>query len=340
MQDRTTIIDEFLASAGWGAATRQPLAGDASSRRYERLHHSDGRPAVLMDAPPDTGEDVRPFVRIAQHLRRLGLSAPEIFAAEETHGLLLLEDLGDDLFAKIVVTDPALQPQLYTAAANVLTSLQNEPHPDLVPFNAPMLAEMTGPVFEWYQDGVLGQTDESAQIEFEAAILDQMTPLISGPAVMIMRDYHAENLLWLPERQGNAKVGLLDFQDAKAGHPAYDLVSLLQDARRDVPLDIEELTIAHYLDQNSVNSKAFRAAYAVLGVQRNLRIIGVFSRLCLRDGKARYIDFIPRLWEFVERNLHHPALSDIAPLIRETLPAPTPERLQRLKDRCATIPTP
>lgn len=337
--DRNTNIDAFLASANWANATRSPLAGDASSRRYERLHHSDGRHSILMDAPPDTGEDVRPFRRIAQHLQSIGLSAPEILAVDETQGFLLLEDLGDDLFASVVLAKPDLQPQLYTAATDVLLLLHRTPFPDLPTFDTPLLAEMIRPVFDWYQHGILGQTDKTAQMEFETTFRDVLTQSISGAPVMILRDFHAENLLWLPERQGIRRVGLLDFQDAKAGHPAYDLVSLLQDARRDVPLDIEAATIAHYVNKSGVDPDAFRASYAVLGAQRNLRILGVFARLCLRDGKAHYVDFIPRVWDFVMRDLEHPALADIAPFILKALPPPTPERLQRLKEKCATLPT-
>ncbi len=339
MRDRQTSIDKFLATANWATATRSPLAGDASSRRYERLHHGDGRRAVLMDAPPETGEDVRPFVRIAQHLRSIGLSAPEVLAVDETQGLLLLEDLGDALFARVVLAEPDLQSHLYAAAADVLISLHNQPLPDLVFFDAPLMAEMTRPAFGWYQRGMLDRTNDAAQAEFEAAFCELLTQLIPEPSVMILRDFHAENLLWLPQRQGVARVGLLDFQDAKAGHPAYDLVSLLQDARRDVPLEIETQTIAHYIKRSGVDSNAFQACYAVLGAQRNLRILGVFSRLCLRDGKAHYVDLLPRVWDFVLRDLAHPALADIAPLILNVLPPPTPERLQRLKDKCATLPT-
>ena len=339
MRDRNTSIDAFLATANWATATRNPLAGDASSRRYARLHRGDGRRAVLMDAPPETGEDVRPFVRIALHLRGIGLSAPEVLAVDETQGLLLLEDLGDALFARVVLSEPELQSQLYTTAADVLISLHNQPLPDLVCLDARLMAEMTRPAFDWYQRGMLDRADLSVQAEFEAAFRDVLAQLMSEPSVMILRDFHAENLLWLPHRQGVARVGLLDFQDAKAGHPAYDLVSLLQDARRDVPLEIEVQTIAHYIKKSGVNSETFRACYAMLGAQRNLRILGVFSRLCLRDGKAHYVDLLPRVWGFVLRDLAHPALADIAPLILNNLPPPTPERLQRLKDKCATLPT-
>jgi hypothetical protein len=163
-----------------------------------------------------------------------------------------------------------------------------------------------------------------------------LAPLENAPQVLIQRDYHAENLLWLPERKGAARVGLLDFQDAMSGHAAYDLVSILQDARRDVPPAIEAAMIDRYIAQNPQDKEAFRAAYAILGVQRNLRIVGAFAKLCIDLGKPRYIDLIPRVWEFVERNLAHPALAPVANHIRTTLPAPTPDALSTLKSKCAT----
>ena len=163
-----------------------------------------------------------------------------------------------------------------------------------------------------------------------------LAPLANGPQVLIQRDYHAENLLWMPERSGAARVGLLDFQDAMSGHAAYDLVSILQDARRDVPPAMEAAMINRYLAQNPQDEDAFRAAYAILGVQRNLRIVGAFAKLCTVLGKPRYINLIPRVWEFVERNLAHPALAPVAGHIRNTLPFPTPEALALLKSKCAT----
>jgi len=158
--------------------------------------------------------------------------------------------------------------------------------------------------------------------------------------VLVQRDYHAENLLWLPKRTGHARVGLLDFQDAALGHRAYDLVSLLQDARRDVPITLEDTMIRHYISQTGLESDAFKTAYAVWGAQRNLRILGVFARLCLRDGKAHYVDLIPRVWGLLQRDLGHPELSNVKRIIDAHVPAPSPARLENLKSRCATAQTP
>ncbi len=193
--------------------------------------------------------------------------------------------------------------------------------------------------YAWYRSALTDTPDKlvSSFRSQIAALLDQH---VTGHPVLIQRDYHSENLLWLPERQGVARVGLLDFQDAMTGHRAYDLVSLLQDARRDVPLEIETTMISHYLGQTSLDRDTFEAAYHMLGVQRNLRILGVFARLCLRDGKAHYVDFIPRVWGYIQRSMTHPALHGIRNTIMADLPEPTSDNLKRLKDQCASIPTP
>lgn len=336
MSDRTALARQFLQGTDWADARVAPLAGDASNRRYMRVHRGD-ETAVLMDAPTERGEDVRPFVRIARHLSSLGLSAPRILAEDARNGFLLLEDLGDDLFARVIPRAPDRESELYGAATDALAHLHDQPLPDdLAPYDPALMADMAALAFEWYA----GDTDSLRRAAADAAMLAALAEYASDASVLIQRDYHAENLLWLPERAGIARVGLLDFQDAMRGHPAYDLVSLLQDARRDVPPAIEREMITRYLARSGADAAAFDAAYHVLGAQRNLRIIGVFSRLCLRDGKAHYVDLIPRVWSYLERDLAHPALAPLAPLISGVLPAPTSEFLKDLKRRCATPPTP
>lgn len=338
MTPREHLATEFLATAGWSDATRAPLAGDASNRRYERLSHPELGPAVLMDAPPEKGEDVRPFVHIARHLSSLGLSAPGILAEDAAHGFLLLEDLGDALFARVIPDTPALETPLYEAATDVLLALHRAPLPEgLAPYDPPLMAEMAGLAFDWYLAHAAAP-DPAAKAAFIAAFQPLLEHDAAEQTVLIQRDYHAENLLWLPDRRGPARVGLLDFQDAMTGHPAYDLVSLLQDARRDVPPPLEQAMIARYIAGSGRNRDAFDAAYHLLGAQRNLRIIGVFARLCLRDGKPRYPDLIPRVWGLLQRDLDHPALAPVAPMLRAALPVPTPEILTGLKEKCATCP--
>ncbi len=344
MTDRHALAYAFLKRTGWDQAVRAPLAGDASNRKYERLCHQDGRAAVLMDAPTERGEDVRPFVSIARYLSGLGLSAPEIYAEDARNGFLLLEDLGDALFARVMADDPALERPLYEAATDALLHLHRAPPPTgLAAYSPQYMTQMAALAYEFYLAGAAEHADaETAQPS--QAFAQVFEPLLAARAaeasVLIQRDYHAENLLWLPERSGPARVGLLDFQDALAGHPAYDLVSVLQDARRDVPEAIEADMITRYIAASKQDAASFEAAYHLLGAQRNLRILGVFGRLCMRDGKAHYIDFIPRVWGYLMRDLAHPALAPVCDILRRDLPEPTSEILQRLKDKCATLPKP
>lgn len=342
MPQRDALADNFLRTAGWGAATRRVLAGDASNRRYDRLTDpATGASAVLMDAPTDKGEDVRPFLRIARHLTGLGLSAPRILAEDIANGFLLLEDLGDDLFARVTAQTPELEQQLYATATDLLADLHQHPAPqDLPTYDPPLMASLSALVYDWYLPGAgLTPTPEEKQA-FQAEIETVLTNLAPDTPVLIQRDYHAENLLWLPDRDGVARVGLLDFQDGMAGHPAYDLVSLLEDARRDVPPEVQRSMLARYIARANQPDAEFRAAYAALGAQRNLRIIGVFARLCIRDGKAHYIDLLPRVWGYLMQDLSHPALSHLQTTVMNNLPPPDAELRQRIKDKCKTAQTP
>ncbi|KIC36269.1 aminoglycoside phosphotransferase family protein [Leisingera sp. ANG-M7] len=331
MTERNALCESFLLQTTYASWQRGPLAGDASNRRYERLTGSEGQTIVLMDAPPEKGEDVRPFVRIAGYLRAQGLSAPEILAQDCENGFLLLEDLGDDLYARIIEREPALEKKLYEAATDALVALHRAPMPELEPYGPRLMAEMAGLAFSKYRAGIVGEVDPDLQARFEDQFEDILRETVKGDPVLVQRDYHAENLLWLPDRDGVARVGLLDFQDARAGHPAYDLVSLLQDARRDVPAGIEMQMISRYIAAAGAYESGFRTAYTVLGVQRNLRILGVFARLSLDHGKPHYVDLIPRVWDHFIRGLDHPALAPVAGLLRDSLPAPRPENLEKLR---------
>ena len=331
MTARADLADAFLHGTAWASAARKPLAGDASNRRYERLYQSNGQTAVFMDAPPEKGEDVRPFVAIAKHLTGLGLSAPEVYVEDAAQGFLILEDLGDDLFARVVQTKPALEQTLYEAATDALVLLHRSPVPDLPKYDATVMTEYAATAFTRYKAGIAGAIDANETGQFTEAFEPLLAHLTDGAGVLVQRDYHAENLLWLPDRDGIARVGMLDFQDAMLGHPAYDLVSILQDARRDVPPELEELMIRRYLSQTHVDPETFRAAYAALGAQRNLRILGVFAKLSLDMGKGHYIDLIARVWDLLQRDLDHPALESIAQMVRAALPQPTATNLERLR---------
>src|SRR6056297_2116562 len=340
MTDRSATLADFLAATDWHAAEARPLAGDASNRRYLRLHRPDGARAVLMDAPPDKGEDTRPFTRIARYLTGLGLSAPAILAEDATRGFLILEDLGDALFARVLERRPDEEMRLYTAATDVLAALHDHAPPaDLPPYSPQLMADMAALSFDWYLKGATGE-DSPARAAFHTTMHDLLQLHAPEQDVLIQRDYHSENLLWLPLRSGVARVGLLDFQDAMLGHPAYDLVSLLQDARRDVPPGIEAAMIDRYIAATQAPPDPFRAAYAVPGAQRNLRILGVFTLLCVRDGKAHYVDLIPRVWALLQRDLTHPALADVAAILSTALPQPTPAILRKVKDECPPNPKP
>ena len=335
---RNAALQAFLSRAGWGHATRTTIAGDASNRRYDRLIDAEtGAKAVVMDAPPEKGEDVRPFVRVTGLLRARGLSAPKVIAEDAEHGFLLLEDLGDDLFARLLEKRPAAEAELYEAAIDVLVHLHAGPQPDLPRYGAVVMTPLACLAFDWYAPA--GRDVAQAREAFAHACLNALSALDHAHPVLVHRDYHAENLLWLPRRAGVARVGLLDYQDAMLGHPAYDLVSILQDARRDVPPRLAEAMTIRYLSQSGQDEAEFRLAYALLGMQRTMRILGVFARLSLAYRKPHYVDLIPRVWDHLITNLDHPALHDIAPLIRDALPAPYAAHLADLKSQSGSRAT-
>ena len=316
MADRAAQAAVFLATAGWADAGRLPL--DASPRRYERLRlGSEAR--VLMDADPARGEDVAAFTRVGRWLLANGFSAPVIHAEDPALGFLLLEDLGDALLARLVEANPACTEPLYAEAAAMLVALHKVSPPDWLPgYDPAHLADLVALTADWYLR-LLGRAavDPAGLV---SATSEAARRLLSGPKVLCLRDCHAENLLWLPERDGVARVGLLDFQDAFLGHPAYDLVSLLQDARRDLAPEIEAAAIADFCFAAGADPQPFAAAYAFLGAQRSLRILGIFARLALRDGKPQYLAHIPRLWSYLRRDLAHPALADLARAVFAALP--------------------
>ena len=320
MGDRAPLINEFLERSGWGGAARGALAGDASFRRYERLERG-GHRAVLMDAPPDH-EDVRPFVFVARHLKRLGLSAPEVLASDEEAGLVLLEDLGDDSYTRLLEGGgEGDQRLIYQAAVDLLAHLHRQPLPDgLPPYDDRLLLEEAELLTDWYLPARQDPPSPQVKAEYRALWLGLFATARAGPEVMVLRDYHADNLMWLPRRGGLARVGILDFQDAVRGPAAYDLVSLLEDARRDVSPAFAEAMIRRYLAAAGLEPEPFRTAYAILGAQRNAKIVGIFTRLWKRDGKPAYLDLIPRVWGLLERDVAHPALAPMKAWLDRHIP--------------------
>jgi N-acetylmuramate 1-kinase len=316
MTERKAQIEGFLRAAGFAFARREPLAGDASARRYGRLH--DGpRPAVLMDAPPDV-IDIRPFLAIAAWLRARGWSAPEVLVADPAASLVLLEDLGDGLFTRAIADDPALEAPLYAAAVDLLVAIQRAPPPaELPPYDDAWLLREAALLTEWYARD-LGEQAEAAYLD---AWREALPRARVGAETLVYVDYHADNLLWLPERVGLARVGLLDFQDARLGPPAYDLASLLLDARRDVAPELAAAMIERFLSARpELDRDRFAAAYAILGAQRNAKILGLFTRLARRDGKPRYLAPLPRVRAHLAAGLAHPALEPVRAWFERHLP--------------------
>lgn len=337
MSDRTAAAGRFLAQAGWSGAIRQHLAGDASDRRYERLR-AGAATAVLMDNAPGGADDPAAFVAMARHLRSLGLSAPEVRVADTSAGFLLLEDLGDDLYARLLEADATREAELYAVAVDVLVHLQSHRAPAGLPdLTAADWAQAAGFALDWYAFAATGR--KPGPDRFLETLEAGLRAHADGPRVLILRDYHAENLLWLPGRAGLARVGLLDFQLGQMGQPGYDLVSLLQDARRDVDPTTESAMIARFAAATGAGSEAFAAHYAVLGAQRALRILGIFARLCLVAGKPAYLCLVPRVWDHLQRNLAHPALVELRVLCESLLPAPTEDILSRIESQCPTTPS-
>jgi len=347
------MIAQFIEGAGWAGARRVPLPGDASTRRYERLSLG-ARTAMLTDAPPSAeqapcapdaspaeraeagynalarlaGGRMEPFLVIADFLRHQGFSAPEIYAADAQNGLALIEDLGNDLYAPYL-DRRGEEPVLYANAIDLLAALhetgkmpQASPEYTLLDYDDTALLAEAFLLAEWYvphREITVPREWTDRLMAAWAGLFDRL----SGHSCLVLRDYHAENLLWLPGRQGLARTGVIDFQDALLGHTAYDLVSLLEDARRDVDPALASQMIDRYTKSRgfcAADREQFLIDYAILGAQRNAKILGVFARLVHRDGKPRYLHFMPRVEAHFRQNLAHPALAPIAALIGELLP--------------------
>ncbi|WP_448580350.1 aminoglycoside phosphotransferase family protein [Thermaurantiacus sp.] len=303
-------VARFLARHGWGGADVAPMAGDASFRRYARVSDR-GRTAILMEAPPDK-EDTRPFIFVAELLLANGFRAPRLLAADVDAGLLLLEDFGDRLMAKELAAARVDEESIYGQAVDLLATLHRlPPPPELKPYGRDELLREVMLFPEWY----MAATGLAADVAGYAAAWDDawqgvLQETLAEP-VVVLRDYHAENLMLLGDAPG-ARLGLLDFQDALAGHRAYDLVSLLQDARRDVPPRLQAAMLQRFIDATEISDEeGFRASYDVLGAQRNAKILGIFVRLRDRDGRQGYVERLPRVWRHLERNLAHPALASV-----------------------------
>ncbi|WP_086619770.1 aminoglycoside phosphotransferase family protein [Erythrobacter tepidarius] len=306
----------FIATAGWADAEVQPLPGDASFRRYFRLVRG-GESAMLMYAPPPH-EDPAPFLKVARWLHDNGMRAPEILAAEPRAGWVLTEDFGNDRMRDWLDCNPADEREAYEAAVEALVMLHRLAPGPFAPYDMAVYAREAALFTEWYCPAQGLEVDTAG---YAAAWEEVLAPVLArqNPGVTVLRDYHAENIMLLGASP-RAPQGLIDFQDALVGHPAYDLVSLLQDARRDVSADLETAMLLHYAHHAGVADEEFLADYARLGAQRNAKIVGIFTRLNARDGKPKYLSMIPRVWDALERDLAHPALAPVSHWFDHNIP--------------------
>ncbi len=344
-------LRELLRAAGWSEAKRGFLQGDASIRAYETLEKPNGERAILMISPPrpdgppirygksyseiaKLAENVRAFVAIDQGLRAEGLSAPRILARDLDAGLLIIEDLGREG----VIDDNGPIPDRYLEATSVLAHLHKQTLPETIaieengayripPYDLDALLIEVDLLLEWYAGRVAKTSIASGpRATFVNLWRHALLPIASAPPSWTLRDYHSPNLLWLAEREGLARVGVIDFQDCVLGHPAYDVVSLAQDARVDVPDELEMKLLAHYAllrraADPDFDMAGFARAYAILGAQRATKILGIFARLDQRDGKPHYLAHIPRVQRYLRKSLRHPALADIKVWYESHLPA-------------------
>ena len=357
MSGRERLTGAFLAEHGWGEARRTALAGDASTRRYWRLHGKDGR-AVLMDAPPDSetapcppgaspqqraelgynalarlaGADVNAFAALAQELVARGFSAPRVLAVDAQNGFVLLEDLGDGVFARLADSGAGPVASLYEAATDCLAALSRCSFDTIIPtghadwqvqdYDRTALLAETQLLCDWYAPHCGMAVDDAAQDEARTLWEEAFAVLDDLPRVLVLRDFHAENLVWLAARDGIARTGLLDFQDALFGSPAYDLVSLVQDSRRHLPDGLEQAMVARFAQKARLpDPGALEASYAVLGAQRAAKVLGIFVRLARRDGKPRYLQYLPIAAHNLARSLQHSHLRPLRAWMQRHLPA-------------------
>jgi N-acetylmuramate 1-kinase len=322
ISERDRLRADFVRRAGWGDAGERLLAGDASFRKYFRLSRPRAS-AVVMDAPPPQ-EDVRPFVRIGRHLIGLGLSAPAIHAVDEDNGFLLLEDLGDDTFARVLAAGGE-EAEVYARATDVLIVLHRAGAQALLPglgaYAGEALIDAAMLLPEWYLPAASGRpTPDEETTAYRAAWRACLANLPAMADTLLLRDYHKDNLMWLPARAGIKACGILDFQDAQQGHPSYDLVSLIEDARRDVAPAVHAACLGRYLAETGLDAQDFAAGFALMAAQRHARIIGLFVRLLERDGKPEYLPHLPRVWRMFERALRHDALQPLRTWVDRLLP--------------------
>ena len=344
-------VRALFDKSGFADATRTFMMGDASTRAYERLAKPDGTKAILMISPPrpdgpairygkpysaiaHLAEDIRPYLAVGAGLRGAGFSAPNVFAYDTEVGLAIIEDLG----AELVVDAEGIVVERYDEAVAALAKLHASHMPmtladgagggySIPPYDVEALLIEAELLPEWYAPHIAKVMPSSgAKAQFLHLWRDALADVVAAPATWTLRDYHSPNLLWLADREGLARVGMLDFQDCVLGHPAYDVASLLQDARVTVPAAIEVRLLTHYAKARRANDPgfdmaAFAKAYAILGAQRATKILGIFARLDKRDRKPQYLVHIPRIRTYLRKNLAHPALAELKTWVEQNVPS-------------------
>jgi aminoglycoside/choline kinase family phosphotransferase len=354
--ERQAEISDFLSDSGWAAANRQPIQGDASTRSYERLQLGSQK-AVLMNAPKGAelpgesdgatvkerqalgynalarlaGPNMESFAAIASELSKRGFSAPQIVAADLDAGLLLLEDFGDSVYAKVIAADAGKEKTLYSAAIDTLAAIYRSSFPQVFKYEnhswrvrdydtAALLAE-TDLFLDWYAKDFGREFDTGQREGFYALYAESFKALSAHAPGLCLRDFHAENLFWLPERAGVSNVGLIDFQDALFVHPSYDLMSLITDIRRDVSPDLKDYLMARFCDKAGLKyDEAFRGAYSVMSVQRGTKLLGFPARADLKFGKPQYRALLPRVKRHLNEDLAHPAVAPIRDWFAKNMP--------------------
>lgn len=307
MTQREELLNQFLSQHGWGNAKRTLLAKDASFRWYDRLQKSTGETRVLMNAPTDK-ENPAQFAFVDEILEQNGLTVPHIYARDLENGFLLLEDLGDNTFSRLIKAG-ANEEELYSKAIDSLVRLHTQitNNPGLKDYDFDLMYFEASLLPLWYVKYVLNtEVDKEGMQEFKAIWEELYTLIRQVPDTLVLLDYHVDNLMITPDD----KCALLDFQDARFGPVTYDLASLLEDARRPVDKLLQEKMKARYFEKlPQFNTPAFEQAYPLMAVQRHTKVIGIFVRLFVRDGKSRYLDHIPFVWSLLEKHLDNPYLS-------------------------------
>ena len=327
MTKREEQIKEILQKNDLLCAPTEKITSDASNRKYLRLTKGN-KTVILMDSNPKKNEPVNNFIYFTNFLRKHHFSAPKIYDSDIPNGLLLLEDLGARNFADILKVKPKVETNIYKEAVNQLIMIQSKETPKQAkPYSTEILIEEALLFTEWY----LGETNSSRlSTQFTSLLTPLLKKIDQTKPTLVLRDFHAENLIWMNSRKNFKRVGLLDYQDALIGHPAYDIASLLKDARRDVSIEVRDIMTNHYLEKTKHNKDLFLRDYSILSAQRNLKIIGIFSRLSIRDKKKNYVKLIPRVWKNLENDFMHPDLKNLSKFINAVAPYPNVKILKNL----------